>query len=120
MRAAVSNSPEKSLGPKLLGTTLQPSRFTDSRGTLSPRGPAGAGRPPLDEYFNALFTAFGPQHWWPGKSKFEVILGAILTQNTTWKSAERAISNLRSAELMTPAAIEQVSIRRLEKLIRPS
>jgi endonuclease III related protein len=48
------------------------------------------------------------------------MLGAILTQNTTWKSAERAISNLRSAELTTPAAIEQVSVRRLERLIRPS
>jgi len=49
-----------------------------------------------------------------------VIVGAILTQNTSWKNAERAISNLRSAELMSPAAIEKVSVRRLEQLVRPS
>ena len=79
-----------------------------------------AGQPPLDEYYNALFTAFGPQHWWPGKTPFEVIVGAILTQNTSWTNVERAITNLRRARLLTPAAIERSSPQMIEALIRPS
>jgi endonuclease III related protein len=79
-----------------------------------------SGSPPLDEYYNSLFTAFGPQHWWPGKTPFEVIVGAILTQNTSWTNVERAISNLRAAGLLSPAAIEKVPLRRLERLIRSS
>lgn len=76
--------------------------------------------PPLDEYYNALFTHFGPQHWWPGKTPFEVIVGAILTQNTSWANVEKAIANLRRARLLTPAAIEKVPLRKLERLIRSS
>lgn len=82
--------------------------------------PAAGGRPPLDEYYNSLFTAFGPQHWWPGKTQFEVIVGAILTQNTSWTNVDRAIANLRSAGLLRPSAIEQVRVGRLARLIRPS
>jgi endonuclease-3 related protein len=78
------------------------------------------GRPPLDEYYNSLFTTFGPQHWWPGKTQFEVIVGAILTQNASWTNVERAISNLRRAGLLSPAGIERVTLRRLETLVRPS
>jgi endonuclease III related protein len=75
---------------------------------------------PLDEYFNSLFTTLGPQHWWPAKSPFEVIVGAILTQSTAWTNVERALANLRGAELLTPAAIEHISLRRLENLIQSS
>jgi endonuclease III related protein len=78
------------------------------------------GQPPLDEYYNSLFTAFGPQHWWPGKTKFEVIVGAILTQNTSWTNAELAIVSLRAEGLLSPAAIRDVPLRRLETVIRPS
>jgi endonuclease III related protein len=78
------------------------------------------GSPPLDEYFNSLFTAFGPQHWWPGETPFEVIVGAILTQNTSWANVERAIANLRGAGLLAAGAISKVPLRRLERLIRPS
>jgi endonuclease III related protein len=78
------------------------------------------GEPPLDEYYNSLFTAFGPQHWWPGNSPFEVVVGAILTQNTSWINVERAIANLRREGLLSPATIEKVSLRRLQSLIRPS
>ena len=48
-------------------------------------------------YFNALYRAWGPQHWWPGQSPFEVIVGAYLTQNTSWSNVERALANLRKA-----------------------
>lgn len=77
-------------------------------------------QPPLDEYYNSLFTAMGPQHWWPGRTQFEVVVGAILTQNTAWTNVERAISNLREADLLSLAGIEKVSLRRLERLIRSS
>jgi endonuclease-3 related protein len=77
-------------------------------------------QPPLDEYFNSLFTRFGPQHWWPAKMPFELIIGAILTQNTSWTNVERAIANLHQAGLLTPEGIRKVGLRQLEQLIRPS
>jgi len=76
--------------------------------------------PPLDEYYNSMFTAFGPQHWWPGRTQFEIIVGAILTQNTSWTNVERAITNLRSTDLLYPTAVERVPLSRLERLIRSS
>jgi endonuclease III related protein len=76
--------------------------------------------PPLDDYYNALFTAFGPQQWWPAKTPFEVIVGAILTQNTVWANVEKAITNLRAAGLLSPAGIEKAPLRRLEALVRSS
>jgi endonuclease III related protein len=81
---------------------------------------SAATHPPLDEYYNSMFTAFGPQHWWPGRTAFEVIVGAILTQNTSWTNVERAIANLREARLLTPAAIEKAPLAQLERLVRPS
>lgn len=86
----------------------------------SPHRPSPDAQPPLDEYFNALFTALGPQHWWPGNSPFEIVIGAILTQNTSWKNVEQAISNLREANLLSAPAIQAVKLPRLERLIRPS
>ena len=77
-------------------------------------------QPPLDEYFNSLFTALGPQHWWPGNTPFEVIVGTILTQNTSWKNVETAISNLRDAGLLSLEGIRYAHLRRLQTLVRPS
>jgi endonuclease III related protein len=74
----------------------------------------------FQEYYEALFAAHGPQHWWPGRTPFEVIVGAILVQNTSWTNVEPAIENLRREKLLTPRAIESVPISRLEKLIRSS
>jgi endonuclease III related protein len=94
--------------------------LTETPRTSRSTEPPAQRRPPLDEYYNSLFTAFGPQHWWPGKTQFEVIVGAILTQNTAWTNVESAISNLRHAGLLSAAAIEKVPVRRLERLIRSS
>jgi endonuclease III related protein len=74
----------------------------------------------LASYFDALSRAHGPQHWWPGRTRFEIIVGAILTQNTSWTNVERAIVNLRREKLLSPAAIEKVPTARLAKLIRSS
>ena len=76
--------------------------------------------PILRTYYDALFQAHGEQHWWPGETAFEVLLGAILVQNTSWMNAARAIANLRSAGLLTPAALEKTPRRKLARLIQPS
>jgi endonuclease-3 related protein len=74
----------------------------------------------LRGYYDALFTAQGPQHWWPGRTAFEVIVGAILTQNTSWTNVEITIRNLRREKLLTPQAMERVPVARLARLIRSS
>lgn len=74
----------------------------------------------LQSYYDAMFRAHGSQHWWPGRTRFEVIVGAILTQNTSWTNVERAIHNLRQQKLLSPAAMARVSPARLARLIRSS
>jgi endonuclease-3 related protein len=81
---------------------------------------AASSLPVLRQYYEALFAAHGPQHWWPGRTRFEVVVGAILTQNTAWTNVERAIANLRREKLLTPRAIENISFARLARLIRSS
>jgi endonuclease III related protein len=75
---------------------------------------------PIQEVYQRLFNAFGPQHWWPGETPFEVIVGAVLTQNTSWQNVSRAITNLREADVLEPAALAAVPVEELEELIRPA
>ncbi len=70
--------------------------------------------------YHLLDQAYGPQHWWPGDSSFEVQVGAILTQNTAWTNVERAIDNLKRSGLLTPQAILSARHSRLAKQLRPS
>ncbi len=74
----------------------------------------------LDEIFHRLFDHFGPQHWWPGRTRFEIIVGAILTQNTNWGNVERAIANLRRAGVLNPSGLARLTRPRLARLIQPS
>lgn len=74
----------------------------------------------LRQYYRALYRAWGPQHWWPAETPFEVIVGAYLTQNTSWTNVERAIENLRRAEVLTLDGIRKLRKARLEQLLRPS
>jgi endonuclease III related protein len=76
--------------------------------------------PQLRSYYDALFRAYGPQHWWPGRTRFEVITGAILTQSTSWTNVERAIAALRCEKLLSPTNLGLVPLARLSHLIRPS
>lgn len=92
--------------------------ITAVRGAPSTSGPVP--RPQLEHYFQALHSALGPQDWWPARTRFEVILGAILTQNTAWVNVERAMANLRRERLLTPRAIERIPAPRLARLIRSS
>src|ERR1700690_236848 len=76
--------------------------------------------PPVREYYNQLSAALGPQHWWPAQTQFEIVVGAILTQNTSWTNVEQAISKLRSARMLFPRAMLKVPTPRLAQLIRSS
>ncbi|MGB8260288.1 MAG: base excision DNA repair protein [Terracidiphilus sp.] len=67
-----------------------------------------------------LFAAYGPQHWWPAKTPFEVILGAYLTQNTSWKAVERSLDNLRLAGALTVDGLRALPLDELKRLIQPS
>ncbi len=70
--------------------------------------------------YERLHTAYGPRNWWPGDGPFEVIVGAILTQNTAWKNVEKALANMRSAGLWSFEAVLQADRDKLAEVIRPS
>jgi len=69
---------------------------------------------------DALFAAYGPQRWWPADTSLEVILGAYLTQNTSWKAVERSLENLRAAGALTIDGLRAISLDELQRLIQPS
>ena len=70
--------------------------------------------------YQKMFDALGPQQWWPGETPFEIVIGAILTQNTNWSNVEKAIKNLKTARRLSPEGIHESSITELAQLIRPS
>ena len=72
------------------------------------------------QYYDALYRAWGAQHWWPAETRFEVIVGAYLTQNTAWTNVELALANLRRAQVLSVEGIRGVPLGTLERLIRPS
>ena len=72
----------------------------------------------IRSYFETLYRDWGRQHWWPAQSPFEVIVGAYLTQNTSWANVERAIRSLRTARILTVSGIRRTPLRKLERLIR--
>ena len=74
----------------------------------------------LQEIYRRLLRTYGPQHWWPADEPFEVMIGAILTQSTAWSNVEKAISNLKKADAMSPPALRQLSLKELAALLRPS
>lgn len=73
----------------------------------------------LLEIYHRLLDRYGPQHWWPAEDPFEVIVGAILTQAAAWVNVEQAISNLKAAKPLTPAALRYLPLDRLATLIHP-
>lgn len=75
---------------------------------------------PAQAVYDALFAAWGPQYWWPGRTRMEIITGAILTQNTAWTNVEKAIRRLRQERALSPEALGALSEEQLEDLIRPA
>ena len=74
----------------------------------------------LNKIYDKLLGAFGPQEWWPAESGFEVIVGAILTQNTAWGNVEKAIAVLRERNLLTPSALHEAPLEVLAESVRSS
>lgn len=74
----------------------------------------------LLQVYDRLYKTYGPQHWWPGDTPFEVIVGAILTQNTNWGNVEKAIANLKAEGILSPEGLRDVNHNHLARLIRPS
>ena len=74
----------------------------------------------LKQIYDLLIERFGPQDWWPGDTPFEVIVGAILTQNTNWTNVEKAIANLKKAKVLSPDKLHRLDIKKLAELIRPA
>jgi len=77
-------------------------------------------RSEIPQYYTALLARYGPQNWWPARSRFEVIVGAYLTQNTNWSNVEKALFNLRRARRLSVSAMRQIQLDELEALVRPS
>ena len=67
-----------------------------------------------------LFAEYGPQSWWPAKAPFEVVIGAYLTQNTSWKAVERSLANLQNADALSIEGLRALSLEELTDAIRPS
>jgi endonuclease III related protein len=80
--------------------------------------PVPMSTPDFMPYFSAMSNSLGPMKWWPARTRFEVIVGAILTQNTSWKNVELAIANLRAARMLTPSKIGAARTSRIQSLIR--
>lgn len=74
----------------------------------------------LLEIYGTLLKSFGPQGWWPAKTRFEVVIGAILTQNTSWTNVEAVIADLESRDLLKPAKLDGIPVEQLARLIKPS
>jgi endonuclease-3 related protein len=72
----------------------------------------------LEDIYRRLFEQYGPQHWWPGETPFEVMIGAVLTQSAAWKNVETAIINLKTAGLMSPTSLREKSPEEIAPLIR--
>jgi endonuclease-3 related protein len=74
----------------------------------------------LQRFFDAMLSAYGPQGWWPGRGRTEIVIGAILTQNTNWKNVEKAIAQLRANGLLDWGALRDVALDDLAQCIRPA
>lgn len=82
--------------------------------------PGAAPGDTLRRFYLKLLESFGPQGWWPARTRLEIMLGAILTQNTTWRNATLALENLRKAGLLSWRALRRAPLRELESSVRPA
>lgn len=74
----------------------------------------------LMQIYRLLYSSFGPQGWWPGESRLDIVVGAVLTQNTNWGNVEKAMSNLKRAGCLNTEALYQLDTAKLAQLIRPA
>jgi endonuclease III related protein len=105
------------------GSGAPPRAVREKKSARSPAGPRVAAAiqvKDLPRYYERLLAEFGPQSWWPANSRLEIILGAILTQNTAWRNAALAIARLRDAGLLDLEPLRTAGLDRLQSLIRPA
>lgn len=74
----------------------------------------------MKHIYDKLYSTFGAQGWWPGDSQEEIIIGAVLTQNTNWSNVDKAIANLKECDALSLKALAEMDLSRLSRLIRPS
>ncbi len=74
----------------------------------------------LLEIFSRLYEKFGPQHWWPAETVDEIVIGAVLTQNTAWKNVEKALENLRNNGLLELKKLSETNVETIKELIKPA
>lgn len=74
----------------------------------------------LIQIYELLYEYFGPQKWWPGDTQFEIIVGAVLTQNTNWANVEKAIANLKAANALSPEVLYRMPPEQIAPLIKPA
>ena len=72
------------------------------------------------EAYRLLYDHFGPQNWWPGDTPFEIMVGAILTQNTSWSNVQKAIDNLKTEDLLTYQSLSRLTVDEIAQMIRPA
>jgi endonuclease-3 related protein len=72
----------------------------------------------IREYYHTLYSTWGRQQWWPAETRFEVVVGAFLTQNTSWSNVEKALNSLRCARKLSLSGIRKTPLPTLERLIR--
>ena len=77
-------------------------------------------RQSLERVFDRLNGVYGPLHWWPGETPFEIMVGAVLTQNTAWSNVERAIARLKAADALSAETILGLPEGEVAELIRPA
>jgi endonuclease-3 related protein len=99
------------------GTTTLTGPATDYTEGVTRLSPA-AQEALIRAFYGTLFRAWGRQHWWPARTRFEVIVGAFLTQNTAWTNVERALGSLRQAGALSLAGVRRTPLPQLEKLVR--
>ncbi len=111
---AISGTPVIDIKPYIPGNdsvarAKEPTWITQARGVEQR----------LKEIYRRLMDGYGPQHWWPAEGPFEVMVGAILTQSAAWGNVEKAITSLKAAGALSPAALRRLSLAELAILIRP-
>ena len=91
-----------------------------NRSRRSPDHPITGSPDLIRKYYLSMMSRWGPQNWWPAQSRFEVIVGAYLTQNTNWSNVEKAIGQLRRAGVLSVKGIREIALNELEQLVRSS
>lgn len=98
----------------------KPAKLTKTDRAYACKSPNTSSLQAISRLYQTLLREWGPQHWWPAESRFEVIAGAILTQNTSWTNVEKALGNLREAGMLSLESIYQADSSDLESLLRPA